>query len=156
MDWAEGPLERVKRRLLEEFGEMVVALGVFGSAARGESIERSDVDFLIVTKGGKPSDDMRFAVYNAVHGEVRKDVTILDVGEEEIFREDLEVTPFLLNLASDTNIIHDPTGKLTALFRRILEVAAKLHLERIRTPDGKYWWKPKSGELRAVEVADEI
>jgi len=48
-------------------------------------------------------------------------------------------------------ILYDPTGRLRELFERV-KSAVKDKLERYRTRDGKYGWKPKSGELGVIEV----
>lgn len=44
-------LQSYKRRLIERFGDRVQRVALFGSWARGEATERSDVDVLVLITG---------------------------------------------------------------------------------------------------------
>ncbi|MCC6003986.1 MAG: nucleotidyltransferase domain-containing protein [Thermofilum sp.] len=136
--------------LVRELGDRVVAVALFGSRARREASERSDFDFFVVVRNFNDRD-RRFRIYHCLHSVVRRDVTVIDVDEGELFREDLEINPLLLNILWDSVILYDPTGRLRELSERVRN-AVKGRLERYRTKDGKYGWKPKAGELTAIEV----
>ena len=144
-------LGRAVEELLGDLGDGVVAVALFGSRARGEASEGSDFDLLVVVRGLKGLD-RRFKIYDPLRRVLRRDITIIDIDEEAIFDEGLSITPLLLNIAWDAEILHDPTGRLTALFNRIREAVKRAGLVRYRTADGKYGWKPSKGELKAIEV----
>lgn len=148
-----APAEAVRavERLVRELGEKIVAVALFGSRARGEVSERSDYDFFVVTRNLK-GPGRRFKIYHPLYEELRRDVTVIDVEEGELFREDLSINSLLLNVAWDGVVLYDPTGKLSLLFERIRMAAKKAGLVRYRTKDGKYGWRPASGELTAIEV----
>jgi len=141
------------KNLVERLGAKVVAVALFGSLARGEVDERSDVDLFVVVKGVPKGPKRRFMIYDAVYGTLKRDVTIIDVDEKELFREELEITPMLLNIAWDSLVLYDPSKKLSNLFDRVKTLTKKLNLERYQTIDGKYGWKSKTpGLLKPVEV----
>ena len=136
--------------LVKRLGDRVVAVALFGSRARGEASEKSDFDFFVVVRDFDERD-RRFKIYHCLHSVVKRDVTVIDVDEDEFFREDLKIDSLLLNIIWDSVILYDPTGRLRELFERV-KGAVKDKLERYRTRDGKYGWKPKSGELGVIEV----
>jgi predicted nucleotidyltransferase len=136
--------------LVKRLGDRVVAVALFGSRARGEASERSDFDFFVVVRDFDERD-RRFKIYHCLHSVVKRDVTVIDIDEDELFREDLKIDSLLLNIIWDSVILYDPTGRLRELFERV-KGAVKDKLERYRTRDGKYGWKPKSGELGVIEV----
>jgi predicted nucleotidyltransferase len=136
--------------LVKRLGDRVVAVALFGSRARGEASERSDFDFFVVVRDFDEKN-RRFKIYHCLHSVVKRDVTVIDIDEDELFREDLKIDSLLLNIIWDSVILYDPTGRLRELFERV-KGAVKDKLERYRTRDGKYGWKPKSGELGVIEV----
>jgi len=136
--------------LVRELGDRIVAVALFGSRARNEASERSDFDFLVVVRNFNDKD-RRFRIYHRLHGVIKRDVTVIDVDENELFRDDLEINPLLLNIIWDSVILYDPTGRLKELSERVRS-AVEGRLERYRTKDGKYGWKPKAGGLSAIEV----
>ena len=144
---------RAAESLVERLGARVVAVALFGSVARGEASWRSDIDLFVVVKDLPGGLERRFRIYDAAYEPIKGDVTVIDVDEGDLFREDLRVTPLLLNVAWDGAILHDPTGRLTKLFNRIREMVKKAGLERYRTPDGAYGWRPKGARpLGLIEV----
>lgn len=138
--------EKIVDSIIRRCGEKIVAIAPFGSVARGEATEISDIDLFIVVKDFPKSLERRRKLYDAAYRELPKggDVTVIDIDEEELFTQDLEVTPLLLNIAWDAEILHEPGGKLTELLTNIRGAIERAGLERYRTPDGKYGWKPRS------------
>jgi len=145
-------VERVVEGLLQNFEGKIAAVAMFGSSARGESTDKSDMDFFVVVKDYASSLERRLMLYRAIHDVVARDVTVIDVDEEDVFRQDLEITSLLLNIAYDGKILYDPEGRLKRLFEKTKEIVAKLGLERRSTKDGKYWWKAEETPLKTVEV----
>jgi predicted nucleotidyltransferase len=147
----------VVEKLREEFKDHLVAVAIFGSVARGEAGERSDLDFLVVLRGIPKSLERRWQVYKPIHeaviqtGQV-KDITVIDLDEDFIRNEDAEISSFMLNIASEASVLYDRNRELASFLERVRKLIEIAGLERYRTKDGKYGWKPKHGVLQVVEV----
>ena len=152
-------LDEVIRALREASAELSnvlkgVFLGMllFGSWARGEAREDSDVDILVLLRG-RSSLELRSSLYKVVAKYVKKPLTLVDLDVDEVVKEDFVLSPLLLNAIADGVIIYDEGGYLRDLLdkgRRLLE---KAELIRYKTPDGKYGWMRRDGKpLTAVEL----
>ncbi len=152
------PLRLVVDKLRERFSEHLAAVALFGSAARGEATERSDLDFLVILRAIPKTLERRREVYKPIRDAVAghhhqvKDITVIDVDEEFIKDEDVEITSLMLNIAADAVILYDPKGELATFLGRVHRLIEVAGLERYRTRDGSYGWKPRQGPLQAVEV----
>jgi len=145
-------LKSASKNLEEAFGEAYVGLLLFGSYARGEASDRSDVDVLVVMRGLKGLK-VRGDVYGILAKHVGRPLTLIDVDLADISRDDLEVTPLLLNALYDGVIVYDGFGVLERLKLKTIELIRKANLVRYRTPDGKYGWKRANGKpIEAVEA----
>lgn len=145
----EGIYKAVEE-LVREFENRIVAVALFGSFAREEASEQSDFDFFVVVKNFDEKN-RRYSIYQQLHKILKRDITLIDVDENSILKEDLMITPLLLNIAWDSMILYDPTSKLGNLFERIRN-GVKDKLERYKTKDHKYGWKPKTGSFTTIEV----
>ena len=139
--------------LLERFGEDLVAVVLFGSYARGETIEGSDLDLFVVVKD-LPDGIMerRFLVYDSLtllRRELKVDISVFEAEPEEI---DGAITPLLLNIAHDGIVLYDREGAVSSFLRKVVEAAGKAELVRYRTTDGKYGWKPR----RRLEMGEHL
>jgi predicted nucleotidyltransferase len=136
----------------------LVAVALFGSAAREEATEGSDLDFLVVLRGVPKSLERRYEVYRPIRDALTmqsrkiRGITAIDLDEEFINDEDAEVTPLMLNIASDAAILYDPEGELSTFLRRVRRLIKVAGLQRYRTRDGKYGWRPKQGILQIIEA----
>ena len=144
-------------KLRERFSEHLVAIALFGSAARGEATDRSDLDFLVILRGIPKSLERRREVYKPIRDAVAghhqvKDITVMDVDEEFIKDENAEITSLMLNIAADALILYDPHGELATFLRNVQRLIEAAGLERYRTSDGSYGWKPRQGIIQTVEV----
>ena len=145
-------LKSASKNLKEAFGEAYVGLLLFGSYARGEASDGSDVDVLVVMRGLKGLK-VRGDVYGILAKHVGRPLTLIDVDLADISRDDLEVTPLLLNALYDGVIVYDRFGVLERLKLKTIELIRKANLVRYRTPDGKYGWKRANGKpIEAVEA----
>ncbi|MBS7249909.1 MAG: nucleotidyltransferase domain-containing protein [Candidatus Freyarchaeota archaeon] len=138
--------------LLGELGENLLGLALFGSVARGEGSERSDLDFFVVTRGVKGDREQRrrrvYHILAPVNRRFRRDVSVYTLEESEV----TDVTPLLINIAHDAVILFDPEGYLEKLFARVREAVRRAGLVPYRTRDGKIGWKP----VRELEWGERI
>jgi len=126
-------------------GDELVGLVLFGSWARGEAREDSDVDVFVVLKSLR-GVEARAAVYKVVSRSVGRAATLVDARADELFGEELELTPLLLNILVDGIVVYDRTGKLAELAAKARRLVEAEGLVRYRTPDGKYGWKRLDGK----------
>jgi predicted nucleotidyltransferase len=131
--------------LEKTLGDEFLGLVLFGSWARGEAREDSDVDVLVVLKSLR-GVEARAAVYRVVSRSVGRAVTLVDARAGELFKEELELTPLLLNILVDGVVVYDRTGKLAELAAKARQLVEAEGLVRYRTPDGKYGWKRLDGK----------
>jgi len=114
----ESKLKEAAQKLLKKFGDKVVTVAVFGSFARDEFKNKSDLDFFVVVRNWPKKIMRRRLIYDTLHKCLKTDLTLIDVDEKDILKEDLKVTPLLLNIAYDAKILYD-RGNVSKLFRRI-------------------------------------
>ncbi|MFQ6058658.1 MAG: nucleotidyltransferase domain-containing protein [Anaerolineae bacterium] len=117
----------------------LIALAFFGSWARGEADEGSDVDVLLIARH-LPADPFErnrviYEPLSGLKGEGR--ISVLARTEEEF---SANVTPLHLDLAEDARIIHDPQDFLTVKLQRVRELIEEAGLER-RHGESGWWWK---------------
>jgi len=158
MSWNLKEVEDVALgSLRERFGDRLEAVVLFGSYAREEAVQLSDVDFFIVVRG-LPTDpvERRLHVYESLTPVIRRfkvDVNVIEMDEREIGKS---LTPLLVNIAHDGLILFDRNGRITSFFERLRGAVKKAGLVRFRTNDGKYGWRParqlQRGEPLVVKV----
>jgi len=152
LDTLVKELCRASEELKSVFGEGFAGLLLFGSYARGEARRDSDVDILVVLRGLRGMK-VRSRIYRVLARHVGLPLTLIDVNLNDLTREDLVVTPLLLNALYDGVIMYDETGVLAELKSKVGELIRKAKLVRYRTRDGKYGWKRRDDKpLEAVEV----
>lgn len=144
----EEQLRGAVEELVEKYGERIVAVGLFGSYARGEHGERSDVDVLVIVDGWEAGAGRRFRIYDVLSRHVRRDVTLIDVDLEDalaLLKGELHLTYTMLNILYDCKILHDPRGILERLTREVAKLVSMQGMERYRV--GKaYGWR-RAGDL---------
>ena len=148
----DAQLLRGRLRGLE--GSCVRAVVMFGSRARGESGERSDVDLLVLHEGCGVEDPVlrRRHLYNLLRGAVGEkfeDVTVVDMGLERFLRP-VEIAALLLNVYWDGVVVYDKTGVLRGFLEDVREKIAKSGLKRVRDGRACYWVLPEP--LREVRI----
>jgi len=126
----------------------VKAVLMFGSRARKEHSERSDVDLLILHDGCGIDDSVarRRHLYKLVReavGEEFEDVTVLDM-EVDRFLKPKEITAQLLNIYWDAVVVYDDTTEnLQAFLGHVRERIVKSGLKRVRDGKAYYWTLPE-------------
>lgn len=133
---------------LDSLPSFVRAILLFGSYARDEADERSDIDLLVLYEGldrDKPIERRR-SLYKLVMnyiGDLFDNVTLIDMRLKD-FLNPKNITPLLLNVYWDSIVVLDRTNSRVKKFlehvrRRIIEVG----LERVKNGEVYYWRLPK-------------
>ena len=103
-------LSRACEELSGLLGDEFIGLALFGSWARGEAGEESDVDVLVVLKSLKGME-ARSVIYKTIAKHVKRALTLVDVRLNEIASDRVVLTPLLINIVADAIIIWD-TGNV--------------------------------------------
>ncbi|GAB6947823.1 nucleotidyltransferase domain-containing protein [Vulcanisaeta sp. JCM 16161] len=122
-----------------------IAVLLFGSLARCEAGERSDVDLLILHRGLSGVDHIRRrrAIYLAVSALLRDyPLTVLDMDIND-FLNPCVVTPLLLNIYWDAVVLMDRTGELEAFLSRVRRRIIESGLRRVKDGKAYYWVLPR-------------
>jgi len=139
--------ELLRSRLTDLNESYVKAVVMFGSRARGESGERSDVDLLVLHEDCEIQDPVirRRLYYNRLREAVGKDfeaVTVVDM-ELKHFLKPTEITALLLNVYWDAVVVYDKTETLRAFLGHVREKITKSGLKRVRDGKAYHWVLPK-------------
>ena len=135
----------VRTRLSRLVGSSFVAVLLFGSLARCEAGDRSDVDLLVLHTGLNRIDSVRRrrAVYLAVSALLRDyPLTVIDMDINEFLNPGI-ITPLLLNIYWDAVVLLDRTGKLSEFLERVRRRIVESGLRRVRDGRAYYWVLPK-------------
>jgi len=120
---------------------------MFGSRARGESTERSDVDLLVLHKGYKEEDPVRRRshLYNLLREAIGKEfesLTIVDMKLEH-FLKPRQISALLLNIYWDAIVVYDKTKIIPSFLERVREKIDKSGLKRVEDERAYRWVLPK-------------
>lgn len=138
------------RRRLNDLPSYVKVVLLFGSIARGEADERSDIDILILHCGAPFSDlvERRRHLYKLVAeglGGNFESITVIDM-ELEHFIKPETVTPLLLNIYADAIVVFDRVGGIEDFLKRVRWRIMELGITRVRDGKAYYWVLPKPME----------
>lgn len=140
-------VELIRNRLRHLKEPYIKTVIMFGSRARGESKERSDVDLLVLHEGCEVEDPVarRRRIYYLLRkaiGEEFEDLTVVDM-ELEHFLKPKEITALLLNIYWDGLVVYDSTETVRGFLGEVREKIVKSDLERVRDGRAYYWVLPK-------------
>lgn len=142
--------------LRERYGERLISVVLFGSVARGEAKETSDIDLLIVIDGLPESSMERNMEFSKLEDEIPETRTSL-IAVSPIIKTPDEVKrypPIMLDIVEDGIILHDRDNFFRGVAQDLREKLRRLGARRVRTKDGWYWiLKPdyKFGEVINIE-----
>jgi len=130
------------------------AVLLFGSGARGESGERSDVDIFVLHEGCEIEDAVarRRHLYNLLReaiGEEFEGITLVDM-ELERFLKPVEISSLLLNVYWDAVVVFDEMGILESFLGSVREKIVKSGMKRVGDGKAYYWVLPKP--LKEVKI----
>jgi len=151
-------LKEASIELINKFGKKVVALGLFGSVARDEASDRSDVDVIVIIRDWRPGLERRRQVYEVLHKHVKRDVTLIDVDYEtalEIIQSKRSISATMLNIIYDCIIVHDPENILTRLKDTVNKVIKSWGLIRVKSGRA-YYWVRKDGKPLVTMVRKDV
>jgi predicted nucleotidyltransferase len=143
IDKSYKDIELLKNQLENLNEPYVKAILLFGSRARGEFNERSDIDLLVLHENCEIKDPVlrRRHLYNLIRKAIGKEfegITIIDM-EFENFIKPIEINALLLNIYWDAIIVYDKTNMLHSFLENVKDKIKKSGLKRIK--DGKaYRW----------------
>lgn len=126
--------------LTARFGKDLVSVVVFGSFARGEAKEGSDLDLLIVLKE-LPREVDRLRLSASVSSLFKppigfpRIVSPLIMTEEEIKRH----PPILLDMIDGSLILYDEDGFMRKVLRELKRRLEEMGAKKVKVGDGWYW-----------------
>ncbi|MEW6686042.1 MAG: nucleotidyltransferase domain-containing protein [Candidatus Edwardsbacteria bacterium] len=155
----EVTLDKVKGILLsrKDYLKEVEAVGIFGSLARGNFGERSDIDIFVILRGWKNGDDPQTEWYrrlSKLFSHYRRDVTVLVysiMGLKKV------ATWHTLRLASEGILAYD-RGRVKKIFEAIVAEAKRVGLVERQIGTRKVWMMNRPlerGEIIKIEVTDD-
>jgi len=160
----KGYLDEILNQLKERLGQTLVSVVLYGSVARGEAGEGSDIDLLVVSGSFGRSFGSRFELFNEVENsllssESRRRLRQLKRGTlispvpltpEEVKRN----PPILLDIIVDGIILYDKDGFLKDRLEELEKKLQSLGARRIRLPSGSWYWdlKPDYQFGEVVEI----
>lgn len=145
-------VERVVALLKEHFGETLIAMALFGSAARGEATATSDLDVFAIIEGLPARHFKRCTLLNdLVLPHVPRRVTVVAKTTRE-FTETFP--PLYLDLGLDAQMLYDSDGFLSERLARIRQIIRQAGLRRLRQ-DGDFAWRWQKQPRRGWEITWE-
>ncbi|ADN49785.1 nucleotidyltransferase domain-containing protein [Vulcanisaeta distributa] len=141
----QAVINDVRAKLSRLVGGSFMAVLLFGSLARCEADEYSDVDLLVLHSGLGRIDRVkrRRAVYLAISALLRDyPLTVIDMDINEFLNPGI-ITPLLLNIYWDAMVLLDRTGKLNEFLEQVRRRIVESGLRRIRDGKAYYWVLPK-------------
>ena len=117
----EGIKEQIRQIALRLGEEEVLAVGLFGSLARGDFNERSDIDIFVITEKEVPlkGQDELYCAFSELVPRFRRDITVLVYDLRGLKKIPTWQT---LNLAKDACLVYD-RAEIGKVFERILQAA---------------------------------
>lgn len=146
------------------FKENLISLVLYGSVARKEAGEGSDLDFLVISKNFVGSLGSRFEVFNEIEKEIRQAKVYQKLKEQKFGtlispvpltpEEVKENPPLLLDVITDGIILYDKDDFMKNHLKTLERKLEKLGAKKFFLKTGKWYWdlKPdyKLGEV--VEI----
>ena len=150
--------DRLVTMLRNEMGDRLVAVGLYGSVARGEARSDSDIDLFVVHQGSRVAARTDFArVVLTLEDDpatARLKASGIPVFAAAFFRaeETLPDTPWMLfDVAHHGIVLFDPHSVLEQKLASLRERLAELGSRRIELPDGSWYWDLKP-DMRPGEI----
>jgi len=152
----------IANKLEEILQDDLISIVLFGSAARGEAGEGSDIDILIVAE--KFGEEGRFEVFNVIENDLKASDEYRELKEKKLGTlispvpltpSEVEKNPsILLDIVMDGIMLYDVDDFIENKMKSMRKKLKKIGSKRIFLDDKRYYWdlKPdyKLGEV--VEI----
>lgn len=154
-------LERINYECLRHYGENLLSVVVYGSVARGDFKEGSDIDILVILRESRDTMGMRISEFMKLVWKIEETLDWRELEKRGMLRRIEPVVyteerfkrhpPLILDMVFDSIILHDKEET----FKREIEIVKRrleeLGSKRIFLENGKWFWilKPdiKWGEV---------
>lgn len=143
-------LDRLLGRMRGRLGDRLLAVALFGSAARGEAGPYSDLDLLIVHQGDRKEVHATFVDlvlelrHTTEYQELSRQGILAEPYPLFVSREKLANTPWiLLDIVDHGILLYDPAGILEARLKALRTRLQELGTQKIVLGDGTWYWKLK-------------
>lgn len=141
------------RSLQSFFGKNLVSIILFGSIARGDFSENSDIDILVVAKDFPKSFSKRIDLFIPIVEKARRkapNYPFIQVYPLTV-NEALKNRPIYLDLITDAIILYDEGNFMMNILNKLFKELKELGAKKIYLEDGSWIWilKPniKIGEV---------
>jgi len=152
----------IANKLEETLENDLISIVLFGSAARGEAQEGSDIDILFVSK--KFGEEGRFEVFNAIENELKDSDEYQEMKHKKLGTlispvpltpSEVEKNPsILLDIVTDGIILYDVDDFIKNKIESLRKKLKKMGSKKIFFDDKRYFWdlKPeyKLGEVVVI------
>lgn len=154
----------IVKLLKAKLGDNLVSVVLFGSVARGEAGEGSDIDLLVVLESFNDSFGERFRIFQEIEAELTASSPRIELRKRRLgtlispiplTKEEVKQRPpILLDILTDGIILYDKDDFIKRQLNELQERLKALGSRKVRLPDGRWYWdlKPdyKMGEV--VEI----
>ena len=137
-------------------GPRLVSIVLFGSVARGDAIETSDIDLLVVAEGFPRRLSARRQELLGWYAPVREagNLPLVEWNLVTKTPEEARVTsPLYLDMVEDGRLLFDRDGFFAAILERMRARMRELGSCRIVLPDGTWYWDLQPGFRFGDEVS---
>ncbi|RLF19949.1 MAG: hypothetical protein DRZ82_04075 [Thermoprotei archaeon] len=147
-------LIKILRSRLSDLPSAIKVILLFGSVARGEVRERSDIDLLVLYEGldiDNPVSRRRY-LYRLVMdriGDLFDAVTLIDMELKEFLKPQI-ITSLLLNIYWDSIVIIDRTKRIERFLNYVRKRIREAGLVRVKDGKAYYWKLPRP--FRRIEI----
>ena len=130
------------KELVKKYCGKIVAVGIFGSYARREFTEKSDIDILVIVENWERSLERRFKIYDILFKHIKRDITLIDIDLEDaeaLLKGKLKLSSTMLNILYDCIVLYDPKGILRKLIEETKMLVERLKLRRYKIGRSYGW-----------------
>jgi Nucleotidyltransferase domain. len=151
-------LEKLTKLLQEEFQDRLVSVVLYGSVARGDNRNDSDIDLLLVIEDLPKTITERVILFDRVERKLDDDIMrLMDEGYYVTFspilktpEEAVRFSPIYMDITEDAIILYDRND----FFRKVLEKTEKrlkeLGFERVWLSEKSWYWRKRDYKLGEV------
>lgn len=142
----EKECKKIAQQYAKRIGNNLMALALFGSYARGDFDEESDLDLLLVAKRLPRNILKRQEFVSGPLLEIAKRKFAVMARTKKEFSEGFP--SIYLDLGMDAVILYDPQVFLTKKLERVRELIKEAGLRRVKLEEGEYAWHWKNPPRR--------